>query len=314
VKILILGADQSKRYNFGHQLFKEEIARQHDVRFYGEGCAGWSPSRTDISAIMNFLNFQPDLLFSYMGKYCKWLTGMDKVRIPKVHLVIDYFPWNYEIENNFIDRCRPDMTLAVYQHEVRAMRKMGIQNPDHLQFSVDTNLLASDGMDRATDVFAVFSSVSWAYPTRSSILAVLEKEVRSHNLSGIVRASWPKTRLMRDDYVQALVHSKITVNGVDVHRSLNWKFFEPCACGSMLLTEEAEDMEPAGFKDNENCVVFNGMEALAERLHFYLDHDFERTRIARAGEKLVRENHSNKIRVTEMFELIRKTIGVGDAG
>ena len=95
MKILILGSNQIRRYNWGHELFKLEIARQHDARFYGDTYAHWAKDKLSIQDIIELLDFEPDLIFTYMGKYCKWVKGLDKVRIPKVHNVIDYFSWNY---------------------------------------------------------------------------------------------------------------------------------------------------------------------------------------------------------------------------
>ena len=304
MKILILGVNQAKRYNQGHQLFKDAIALQHDVRFYGEGHEFWSLDRLDICEILAVLQFQPDVILTYMGKYCRWAKGLSEIRIPKVHVVVDYFPWNYGIEDSFIRNNRVGLTLAVCQHEVRKLQERGF-NALHLPFGVDTNVFKCSEPDRDVDVMAVFSVVTWAYPNRGAILDTLQ----AMNINSTLRASWPKTRLWHQDYVDALCRSKIVVNGVDTLRSLNWKFMEPCACGAMLLTEAAEDMATLGFSDKLNCVVFSGMADLRNKVRYYLSMDKQRDEIAEGGHQLIVNCHSLRHRVKGLSEILAKEFG-----
>jgi hypothetical protein len=314
VKILILGANQRKRYNWGHQLFKDEIARQHNVRFYGEGHHAWDPKDRDIRSILRRLEFNPDMILSYMGKYCRWIEGMERLDIPKSHIIIDYFRHNYDEEDDFIKATKQDLVFAVCQHETRALARNGFKGKiAWLPFSIDTDVFRYKGEKKTTDVMAVFSVVQWAYPTRNEILCTIkdiqENQVR---MDCLLQASWPKTRLLHDDYVQALAHSKIVVNGVDHYGSVNWKFFEPCACGSLLMTERGEDMDELGFVDGLTCVTFNGMDNLRSKILKYLKEETLRREIAGRGYLLIQEKHSNKQRVKEMTETLKIELGVGD--
>jgi hypothetical protein len=301
MKMLILGADQSKRHNWGHQLFKDEIARQHDVEFYGEGFPAWSFGLTDIEAIIDFFGFYPDLIFSYMGKYCKWITGLDRIPIPKVHHVIDYFPWNYSVEDDYLDANQIDLVLAPCKHEVRSLLRHGYK-AKRVPFSVDIDVFRPGNEKRDFDVVAIFSVVRWAYPTRRVILERVEKM----GVRGLLRASWPKTRIWHKDYVDALRQAKIVLNGVDKHKSLNWKFLEPCACGALLMTEYSDDMGSLGFKDKKNCVVFDGLDDMEEKIWYYLLHEEERQLIAARGARLVRGKHTTKVRVEEMTKVLEE--------
>jgi hypothetical protein len=299
MKVLILGSNQGRRYNWGHQHFKDEIARQHDVQFYGEGHNGWRLSLAHIDDILEELRFYPDLIFSYMGKYCKWMKGLDDVGIPKAHFVVDYFPWNYSIEDTFIDETRPGLVFAPCQHEVRALLDHGHRG-EWMPFSVSPSVFSDRGRERDLDVTAIFSVVRWAYPNRHKILDTLRKLP----IQGVIQASWPKTRVWHQDYVDALQRSKIVMNGVDKHYSLNWKFLEPTACGAMLLTEWAEDMAEMRFQDGKNCVVFEGMVDMVEKIRYYLAHENERREIAEAGRDLVHERHTIGRRVEAMMRRI----------
>ena len=46
MRILLLNPNQIERYNWGHQLFKNEFAKHHDVVYYGRGFAGFDPELT----------------------------------------------------------------------------------------------------------------------------------------------------------------------------------------------------------------------------------------------------------------------------
>ena len=305
MKVLILGTNQGKRYNFGHELFKREIARQSNARFYGKGYKFWQQGRVDIHSIMRILGFRPDVIVSYMGKYCKWVEGLKDVTIPKVHIVIDYFPWNYAVEDDFIHKHKVDLVLPVYSHEVRELRCRGF-NARQLPFGVDTEVFHCSKQRRDMEVMAVFSVVSWAYPTRNRIL----EELKSHGFHGLIRASWPQSRLQCRDYVNAVCRSKIVVNGVDTCRSLNWKFFEACAGGAMLLTERAEDMERLGFIDGVNCVIFEGMKQMLEKIQYYLSRDDLRSQIAKRGQELVRQQHSLVKRIQDFSGILEEEFGL----
>jgi hypothetical protein len=303
MKILVLGANQRKRFNWGHQLFKDEVARQHNVRFYGGEYDKFDLKRTDIHEILHLLEFKPDLILSYMGKYCKWIKGIRNIDTPKAHIIIDYFPWNYGDEDTYIRDNRVDLLLPVVTHECRALSRNGHYRVRHLPFAVDTNVFHRTPDERDIDVMAVFSVVQWAYPNRKQII---QRVLGMSDLNVLCRASWPKTRIWHDDYVKALARSKIVLNGVDNHRSLNWKFLEPCACGALLMTEAAEDMELMGFKDGVNCVVFNSMAEMEDKIRYYLLHVRERQRIAEAGSILVLGRHNVGTRVSEMTSILQQ--------
>jgi spore maturation protein CgeB len=113
---------------------------------------------------------------------------------------------------------------------------------------------------------------------------------------------------LHGDYVSALARSRIVVNGVDTFGSLNWKFLEPCACGAMLLTEESEDMERLGFVSGLNCVVFNGIADLKDKILYAISHEAELQSLAMAGYQLVKTRHSNVVRVQELTAQLEKEI------
>ena len=306
MKILILGTNQINRYNWGHELFKNEVAKKHDVRFYGDGYSLWNPKRLHINSIIEILEFVPDVILSYMGKYCKWISGLVETKIPKVHYAIDYFPWTFKEEDDFINRNKINMVLTPCNHEVAALKRRGHYNAIHLPFSIDIDKFKLWEGERTLDIMGVFSVVPWAYPRRQLIIDTLYRMKSSGFISGTIRESWPKTRVWHDNYIRCLQDHRIVINGVDKFHSLNWKFLEACACGSMLLTERAEGMEKMGFHHGNNCVVFNGVKDLIDKINIYLKDSTSRVEIATSGANMVRKLHSCYQRGVELTDILKR--------
>jgi FkbM family methyltransferase len=78
------------------------------------------------------------------------------------------------------------------------------------------------------------------------------------------------------------------------------KYFEIAAAGSLLFAQYTDDLERLGFRDMENCIVFDrsSFEKLAKE---YLAHPEDYLKIRQAGRELIRSRHtlSNRIQFLE---------------
>ena len=52
MNFLILSPNQSKKYNWGHHLFRQEIGRQHNTIYYGEGFDRYN-SELNVKQVIN---------------------------------------------------------------------------------------------------------------------------------------------------------------------------------------------------------------------------------------------------------------------
>ncbi len=83
------------------------------------------------------------------------------------------------------------------------------------------------------------------------------------------------------------------------------RIFEIPACGGFLMTGYADDLEKY-YALGKEIIVYENIPDLVEKVRYYLGHDEERERIARAGyERTIRE-HTYEKRFREIF----KTIGL----
>lgn len=76
------------------------------------------------------------------------------------------------------------------------------------------------------------------------------------------------------------------------------------AGGSALAHQWFRDMELLGLVDGETCIIWKGFADLENKIRYYLNHEDERRRIARAGERLALEKHSFDARVQELLEML----------
>jgi spore maturation protein CgeB len=153
------------------------------------------------------------------------------------------------------------------------------------------------------------TTVARYYPTRGEIVGEVSKMPNSVAIGG---EGYHKERAYNDDYVDILSRSKIVVNSTSLREGdmklLNPRFFEAAACGALLLTEPADDMELVGFEPGENCEIFESIKEMKGKAAWYMLNPRERRRVAKNGQKLVRENHSCKVRVGQLTDMIERIL------
>lgn len=328
MKILILSKNQSNQHNIRHELFKEEIARQHDVRFFGpeyEGFSHFNKVRC-IQEILDLLNFEPDVIFTYLAKLvCKWIVDLKDCKIPKVHYIADYLPivhrggrllWIGRDEDPFIEENKPDLVLCPTSGHVSDIsRQHPYTKVERLPFSVNTDVFRSGGLERDIDISAIMTTEPRYYPLRQKIVDVVSEMPNSKAIGG---RGFLKERAENPEYVNILSRSKIVVNDTTFNhtttleggkwRPLNPRFLEATACGALLLTGPASDMWGMGFVPGENCDTFETIDEMKGKAKWYLMNHTERKRVARKGQALARKRHNCKKRVKQLTDMIERIL------
>jgi hypothetical protein len=77
------------------------------------------------------------------------------------------------------------------------------------------------------------------------------------------------------------------------------KYFEIAAAGALLFAMETDDLERLGFRDGENCVVFN-RESFEEKARRYLASPEAYLAIRTAGRDLIRTRHTIGCRLASL--------------
>jgi spore maturation protein CgeB len=304
MKILLLSPNQIHRYNWSHQLFRNEIGRQHETMYYGEGYPNYVPDKPITEVIKN-KSF--DLILTYGLKYTEPFIGIGEItNIPKAHIVIDYFPdatsGTYERNHKLFERDKYDIYLGIVGNIIKNLEENNICKKAYLlPFSIDTNIYkkTKEYNKKNIDVFSVFTVRNDTYPNREKIHNLIKS---LNDLRIFIK------RIQHEDYIDKINSSKICITSNNKFKSLSIKYYEILACGSFLLADEPEDLLELGFIPDKHLVLYNDLNDLKDKIYFYLSNSKIIRTISNQGMEFVRENHNNSIRVKQFTKIIKELI------
>lgn len=306
MKILILSPNQINNYNWSHQLFRNEIGKQHDVEYYGDGYPDYIPNKPITEVVKEKGYF--DIILTYGLRYTEPFIGIgDVTDIPKVHISVDYFPdstgGTYDRNHRLFNRDKYSLYFGVVSHITRNLEKNGVCNKAYLlPFSVDTDLYRNKGvMLKKYDVFAVFTKRDDTYPNRHLVHKMLSK---AKDLSIFI------DKVQHENYIDKINDSRVCITSNNKFKSLSIKYVEILACGGFLLADKPEDFDELGYINNRHLSLYEDLQDLGQKIRFFIRNDDLRNSISMQGMEFVRRNHSNEVRVKEMTKIIKDVLGV----
>lgn len=96
--------------------------------------------------------------------------------------------------------------------------------------------------------------------------------------------------------------SRVVFNTAAVD-DINMRCFEATATGSFLMTEWVPTLYEC-FQDGRHLVTFKTMDEAVEKTRYYLEHEYERNEIARAGMEHTLARHTYRHRIGTMLEAL----------
>ncbi len=310
MKILLLSPNQLHRYNWGHQLWRNDLTNHHEVIYYGDGYKGYNPKRDTNDVIQQYND--SDIIFTYGYRYTlPFGNFVVPEHMKRVHLVVDLFPAHpggypgaWEKYKIFLEQTQFDLLFVRQAIQIDYLRKMGCKIPICLlPFSVDTNVYENMGLSKIYDLFSSATVRDDIYPNRRKINSL----IKSTGLSCITGK-----KVVKGAYVKAVNESKIGVISVNVFGSPNMKFTEFTSCGTFVLADRPADFNILGFKDGEHLVLYKDLNDLSDKIKYFLKHEAEREEIAKNGMEFVRKSHNNTVRSIQFTDAIRKEFNIGD--
>lgn len=157
-------------------------------------------------------------------------------------------------------------------------------------------------------------SLSYYHKTRIDLLEKLCREVDIQIWgSGIERLD-PDSPIRQKyrgeawgaDMYRILGRSRITVNhhiGVAGRYANNLRLYEATGMGAMLLTDARDNLREI-FEPGREVVTYSSQEECVERVHYYLEHDEERVRLAEGGHQRTLRDHTHAQRAQELVEIV----------
>ena len=131
------------------------------------------------------------------------------------------------------------------------------------------------------------------YPYRRKLLEMLKQ-----NFTVFCGTTAPGEK-----YSRVLNQCKLTFN-CSMQQDVNMRFFEAISSGRLLLTDylPVQDQFATKFK---HYIAYRGEKGLIAKVKYYLKHEKERERIAKAGMIHIQQNHNYDIRLKQLLCLVR---------
>ncbi len=304
MKILLVAWNRlgrKKKGNWNHELFRRELARQHDVVFFGVGYKGYNNKLT----IPDVLEKHPDInvvLTHYEYRDKALAPGLEDVKnILKVHIMGgDYDKSSFKGYDAHFHKVNYDIIFPRYSLQTRTLKEHNIGGKHYLlPFSVDINKHYKQKIEKTIDVLAAFQVNQRVHPNRRKIRGIVSKM----DVNSFLQQAW------FEEYVKKINESKIFVTSNVKEGELSGKYTEVMACGTFLLTTRPEDLHRLGYKNEEHLVLYkNDFSDLEDKIEYFLKHENEREEIAKNGMEFVRRNHSSEVRVKEFTGIIMRNL------
>lgn len=226
-------------------------------------------------------------LFLYIEPFALIPQGMESSPIPTACVISDvHRNLKPRIElARFFDR------VFLYQRNyLSSFREHGEGAVFWLPYACDTEVFRDLGTPRDLDV-AFIGQRHGPGESRNALLS---------RISSRWKVSEDRYYLQKE-IPEVYSRSKIVLN-LPVARDLNFRFFEALSCGALLLTERERNGQEELFQEGVHYVAYGNEQELLEKVEFYLEHDAERERIAKAGWEEVRKKHRLDQRVEFLIE------------
>jgi len=303
MRLLVLSPNHISKWNFGHQLFRNELYKHADVVYHGAGFV--HNSDTDIEKIIDEIG-PFDAVISWSNKYCGHYESTRNLKIPVVVVIPDYFPHAIKVENAFINKHHPDLVIVRSTLSVKLFKenqKKGLI-PENisvkvLHYGYCPSIFKPRNFSRDIDICASMHETSWAYKNRPTIKEACK------SLNGYYVFT---DNVYRFDYAETLSRSKIFVNSVSKDHVISPRYTEVMASGCMLMTDWSHDDSDFGLKHGENCIIYDGVDDMKSKVDYFLRHHKKRNRIAVAGYRYVAGNYRNSIQVKKVLNFITELL------
>lgn len=236
-------------------------------------------------------------------------TAAPPVRFAPRHrsavLVAD--PWDKAWMARHLARCRAHLLLTPYLWAVATTPILGRIDPARWRlfpwWVPDEVADAHPVPARLQARLAVVGASGDAYDLRRR-LATHPDVADVLNISNFERGA---VRLDSGEYFSVLNRRSAVVVAFSASEALRVpvaKCVEAPAAGALLVAARAHHLEEMGFRDGENCLVFEGYEDFGAKVGPFLADPQRFRATAVAGQRLVRARHTTSVRLRELRALL----------
>lgn len=167
-----------------------------------------------------------------------------------------------------------------------------------------------DDQNKTLDLFCTFG---FTHKLRKNVIDFLsqnkltEKQYIGLDIPDMIREGIYNPLLPYKDYLKMIASSKIAIS-VRGHGRDTVRYWEIPAFETLFLVNDPGIIIPHPFTDGVNCVQFNTLEDMADKIKYYLSHDEERIKIAKAGKDHLYNFHTNEKRAEQFLSIIKEKL------
>jgi len=209
------------------------------------------------------------------------------------------------LRTDIIEEFHPQV---IFKRELRAP----IDNVYPLPFSSAVPYLPEkfDDQNKILDLFCTFGFTHYLRKDIVDFLSeakLTESQFLALDIPELIREGKYKPLLSYQDYLKAIASSKIAIS-VRGHGRDTVRYWEIPAFETLFLVNDPGIIIPHPFTDGLNCVQFNTLDDLADKIKYYLSHDEERIKIAKAGKEHLMNFHTNAKRAEQFLSVIKSKL------
>ena len=208
-----------------------------------------------------------------------------------------------------------DLILTSFPHFVNNLRKDG-KNCEYFKIGFDQRILTKvKQINRDID----FSFVGGISKHHNNALDNIEYLIKNANLKvyGYGSRKLPFNSIIRRNHngekwglemYDILARTKISFNrhiNVSLNNANNMRLYEATGMGSVLLTDEKDNLENL-FKIDNEIVTYNSKEEALEKYNFLERNPDKMRQIAKAGQQRTLNEHTYEIRIKELIIILEK--------
>jgi len=234
-----------------------------------------------------------DLIFLYYPSPHFWVTNIEKSPFPTALYLMDTFIPLIKGQTGYANLF--DYVFSAQIDCVKKLKKDGHKNVFWSPFAFYPKIIKNHHLKKIHNIIFLGLNNPLHNPRRAIYLKLMEKIV------GL--------KIIKGKYLEELAkvysQSKIVFN-IPTFDDLNLRVFESLACQTLLITHKNQMGLNLLFKNNTHLITYSNIFDAVRKIKFYLNHDSEREKIAKAGYLEVQKNHTYEKRAREIFEKIKK--------
>lgn len=208
-----------------------------------------------------------------------------------------------------------DLIVSSFPHYVKMFREWGIDS-EYLPWCFEEEIVKKLKKKEKKYEVVFIGGFSPHHSEGNKMLERLANEVKVDFWGYGVETLLPGSLIRKNFHkfvwgekmYQIMARAKIVVNrhiNVAGESANNMRMFEATGVGSLLVTDDKPNMKEF-FEPGKEVVIYKEAEDLVEKVKYYLEHNKERERIAKAGQKRTLKNHTYKIRMKELDKILGK--------